>query len=62
MRALKRPRYTYIILLTTVSDKFGYLSGMKAGADDFITKPLDEELLAARLVVAERILNLQSLR
>jgi len=60
IRAEHRSQYTYIILLTTVSGKFGYLSGMQAGADDFITKPFDEDLLAARLVVAERILNLQS--
>jgi DNA-binding response OmpR family regulator len=32
---------------------------MKAGTDDFITKPFDEEQLAARLSVAERILSLQ---
>ena len=31
---------------------------MDAGADDFITKPFDEEQLAARLRVAERILAL----
>jgi len=60
IRAANRPQYTYIILLTTVSGKSGYLVGMKAGADDFITKPLDEDMLAARLVAAERLLNLQS--
>jgi phosphoserine phosphatase RsbU/P len=60
VRALDRPRYTYIILLTSIGGKSGYLVGMKAGADDFITKPFDEEQLAARLQVAERILGLQS--
>ena len=60
IRAANRTQYTYIILLTSVSGKYGYLVGMKAGADDFIGKPFDEELLAARLVVAERIFNLQS--
>src|SRR5258708_14906626 len=60
IRATDRPQYTYIILLTTVTGKYGYLVGMKAGADDFVTKPFDEELLAARLAVAERILHLQS--
>ena len=33
---------------------------MRAGADDFVTKPFDEEQLEARLIVAERILSLQS--
>ena len=60
IRSAQRPQYTYIILLTTVSGKEGYLSGMKAGADDFVTKPFDEDQLAARLIVAERILSLQS--
>ncbi len=60
VRALDRPKYTYIILLTSVGGKSGYLEGMKAGADDFINKPLDEEQLAARLGVAERILGLQT--
>ena len=60
IRAANRPQYTYIILLTSVTGKSGYLVGMKAGADDFLSKPLDPDLLAARLVAAERILNLQS--
>jgi sigma-B regulation protein RsbU (phosphoserine phosphatase) len=60
IRAVHRPQYTYIILLTTVSGKSGYLVGMKAGADDFVSKPFDEDTLAARLVAAERLLNLQS--
>src|SRR5882724_10457421 len=60
IRAANRPQYTYIILLTAVSGKSGYLVGMKAGADDFLVKPFDKDMLAARLVAAERILNLQS--
>ncbi|SRR5438876_477179 len=60
VRALDRPKYTYIILLTSVGGKSGYLEGMKAGADDFINKPIDDEQLAARLGVAERILGLQT--
>jgi phosphoserine phosphatase RsbU/P len=60
IRAANLSQYTYIILLTSVGGKCGYLVGMKAGADDFINKPFDEELLSARLAVAERLLNLQS--
>jgi len=60
IRSANRPQYTYIILLTSVTGKSGYLVGMNAGADDFLSKPFDEDMLAARLVAAERILNLQS--
>lgn len=60
IRAAKRPKYTYIILLTSVGGKSGYLVGMRAGTDDFIAKPFDEEQLAARLQVAECILSLQT--
>src|SRR5258708_16300025 len=60
IRAAKRPQYTYIVLLTTVSGRTSHLVGMKAGADDFLSKPLDEDMLAARLVAAERLLSLQS--
>lgn len=54
-------QYTYIILLTSLGGKGRYLLGMEAGADDFVSKPFDEEYLAARLHVAERILSLHQL-
>jgi two-component system chemotaxis response regulator CheY len=58
IRAQASLQYTYIILLTSMDGKGSYLEGMDAGADDFITKPFDEEQLAARLRVAERIIAL----
>lgn len=58
IRAQRGLQYTYIILLTSMEGKGSYLEGMDAGADDFITKPFDEEQLAARLRVAERIIAL----
>jgi phosphoserine phosphatase RsbU/P len=51
--------YTYFILLTARSKKEDYLAGMNAGADDFLTKPVDNDQLYARLRVAERILQLK---
>jgi DNA-binding response OmpR family regulator len=60
VRAEKREKYTYILLLTVLEGKESYLEGMKAGTDDFITKPLDRDQLAARIRVAERILSLQT--
>jgi sigma-B regulation protein RsbU (phosphoserine phosphatase) len=54
----KSPGYTYLILLTALDGKANYLEGMDAGADDLLTKPLDNEQLAARLRVAGRILDL----
>jgi DNA-binding response OmpR family regulator len=59
IRAAQRPLYTYIIMLTALGGKENFLDGMNAGADDFLTKPVDPEALAARLRAAERVLALQ---
>jgi sigma-B regulation protein RsbU (phosphoserine phosphatase) len=59
IRARAGERYTYFMLVTATGGKQRYLEGMEAGADDFITKPVDLEELRARLKVAERILGLR---
>lgn len=53
-------RYTYVIILTALDRKAGYVEGMKAGADDFVSKPCSMEELNVRLRVAERTLALQA--
>lgn len=51
--------YTYMILLTARDHKPSLLTGLKAGADDYLSKPFDAEELRARLQVGERILKVQ---
>ena len=60
VRAERRTDYTYIVLLTSRSGKSNFLEAMNAGADDFITKPLEREIFAAQVHVAERILGLHA--
>jgi DNA-binding response OmpR family regulator len=46
---------TYVIMLTALSGEAHVRSAMDAGADDFLTKPLDRNQLAMRLAVAGRL-------
>ena len=60
IRAAKRHPYTYIIMVTGRTDRLDRLQGLAAGADDFLTKPVDEEELVVRLAIAGRILGVQA--
>lgn len=51
--------YQYILLVTAKDDKRDVVSGLDAGADDYLTKPFDRNELRARLRVGSRILGLQ---
>lgn len=59
IRAKPHEHYTYVIMLASKGGKDVFLDAMKAGVDDFVPKPPDEEELIARLLVAERIVGLQ---
>jgi two-component system cell cycle response regulator len=52
--------YTYILLLTSKSQKEDLIEGMEAGADDYITKPFDQSELQVRLRAGTRLVDLQS--
>ena len=52
--------YTYIIVISGLQDKESIVSALRAGADDYLTKPFHPGELEVRLYSAERILRLQS--
>ena len=49
----------YVIMLTALTGGPEIRTAWEAGADDFLTKPLDRTQLAMRLAVVERLKSLQ---
>jgi sigma-B regulation protein RsbU (phosphoserine phosphatase) len=47
--------YTYFVMLTSLEDRDSALSGMLAGADDYLTKPFDPHEIEMRLIAAARV-------
>jgi len=60
VRALSQRPYVYILLVTGRSQRGDLLRGLESGADDYLTKPFDNEELRTRLLVGQRILDLQN--
>ncbi|MHA7846009.1 PP2C family protein-serine/threonine phosphatase [Serratia sp. D1N4] len=52
--------YIYVILVTARQSLDDLLTGMEAGADDFLSKPVNQSQLRARLHAAERVLLLEN--
>jgi two-component system cell cycle response regulator len=51
--------YTYLILVSSRESKEDIVAGLEAGADDYITKPCNNDELKARLRTGLRILQLE---
>lgn len=49
MRRTSTLRTVPIVMLTALADQRNEIAGLKAGADDYLTKPIDTERLLARL-------------
>lgn len=60
IRAQAPDLYTYIVLLTSQGSRDDVLAGLAAGADDYVTKPLDPFVLHTRLLVAKRVTTLHA--
>ncbi len=58
-RQLQREGYGYFILLTSKSDRQDMARGFDAGADDFLTKPVNAADLRARITAAERVVRME---
>ena len=52
--------YVYIIMLTSKVRKEDVVEGMDAGADDYLTKPFNQNELQVRMMAGQRILDLQA--
>jgi len=59
IRGRTNARYIYVILLTSKTEKQDIVEGMDAGADDFLSKPVDRNELQARLRAGIRIIELE---
>ena len=51
---------TYVILLTSRDSSADIVEGLRAGADDYVTKPANEDELIARVSVGARVVQLQT--
>src|SRR5262245_29839766 len=60
IRASQRSSYVYTILLTSKAQKEDLVTGMEAGADDFVTKPFDRDELRVRLRAGQRVIELET--
>jgi two-component system cell cycle response regulator len=52
-------RYVFIVMLTSKGSKDDIISGLSAGADDYLTKPTHNAELVARIKTGIRILELE---
>ncbi|NIP96008.1 MAG: SpoIIE family protein phosphatase, partial [Akkermansiaceae bacterium] len=55
----KHADYVYAIILTSRTETRDMVTGIEAGADDFVCKPFDKDELRVRIKAAERIVELE---
>jgi len=60
LRARRRTAGIYVILLTARNSAADILAGLRAGADDYATKPIQAEELRARVQLGCRIIELRA--
>jgi two-component system cell cycle response regulator len=58
IRADRSETYTYLIVMTSSTEKGNVVKALEAGADDYLTKPFDPGEMLARIGVGRRIVDL----
>jgi two-component system, cell cycle response regulator len=59
IRTLDKVSYTYVMFFSERADHDGVMEAFEAGADDFLPKPLNPQLLMLRMKTGERVLTLE---
>ena len=59
IRNHQSPGYVFIVIITAKDTKDDIISGLESGADDYLTKPINQSELFARLKTGKRILQLE---
>jgi len=59
VREIKTKEPVYIIMLTVMDKQDELIKGLRAGANDYVTKPFDSNELQARIEVGCRVVELQ---
>jgi diguanylate cyclase (GGDEF)-like protein len=57
VRALDGGTYTYLVFMSGHARKRDFVDAVRAGADDYLTKPIDLDDLEARLIAAARVVR-----
>lgn len=60
IRAMRSEKWVPIFMLSALDDETSIVEGLEAGADDYLTKPINRTILKAKLSSAIRSLDMQS--
>jgi PAS domain S-box-containing protein len=59
IRSQSQDGYIYLIFVTAINQTADVVKGLEAGADDYLTKPINIEELRVRIRTGERVLRLE---
>ena len=59
LRAVDFKKYVYFIIISAENNQKKIVTALNAGADDYITKPLNTDELKARIEIGTRIIDLE---